>query len=215
MPLIDLCKTRWAERHNAYSHFYTSFKYIIIALELIALGLYRDTYDEVFRTAVWDSKSKTDASGLLTGLTSFGFIVAFLTAYQLLSHLEGITVKLQSSSLDFIEAHDMIKEVKGVYAELRSTIDLHFHKFYEHAVRMAASVNVIPTMPRVTGKQCHRVNAPSDSVESHYLWNTVIPFLDYVISDLNLQFSEASITCSCLVGLVPSVITPKTIFLLL
>ena len=110
-PLIDLCKTRWAERHNAYSHFYTSFKYIIIVLELIALGLYRNTYDEVFRTAVWDSKSKTDASGLLTGLTSFGFIVAFLTAYQLLSHLEGITVKLQSSSYDFIEAYDMIKEV--------------------------------------------------------------------------------------------------------
>ena len=67
---------------------------------------------------------------------------------------EGITVKLQSSSLDFIEAHDMIKEVKGVYAELRSTIDLHFH---EHAVRMAASVNVIPTMP--PGKQCHRVES--------------------------------------------------------
>ena len=49
--------------------------------------------------------------------------------------------------------------------------------------------------------------APSDSVESHYLRNTVIPFLDYVISDLNLQFSEASITCVFLVGLVPSVIT--------
>ena len=41
----------------------------------------------------------------------------------------------------------MIKEVKGVYAELRSTIDLHFHKIDEHAVQMAASVNVIPTMP--------------------------------------------------------------------
>ena len=51
----------------------------------------------------------------------------------------------------------MIKEVKGVYAELRSTIDLHFHKIYEHAVRMAASVNVIPTMP--PGKQCHRVES--------------------------------------------------------
>ena len=73
-------------------------------------------------------KSKTYANGLLIGLTSFRLIVAFLTAYQLLSHLEGITVKLQSSSLDFIEAHDMIKEVKGVYAELRRTIDLHFHK---------------------------------------------------------------------------------------
>ena len=51
--------------------------------------------------------------------------------------------------------------------------------------------------------------APSDSVGSHYIRNTVIPFLDYVISDLNLQFSEASITCASLVGLVPSVITQK------
>ena len=91
-----------------------------------------------------------------------------------------------------------------MYAELRSAIDVHFHKIYEHAVRMATSVNVIPSMPRVTGKQCHRVNAPSDSVESHYIRNTVIPFLDYVISDLNLQFSEASITCASLVGLVSS-----------
>ena len=39
----------------------------------------------------------------------------------------------------------MIKEeVKSVYAELRSTIDSHCHKIYEHAVRMAALVNVIP-----------------------------------------------------------------------
>ena len=42
----------------------------------------------------------------------------------------------------------MIKEVKSVYAELRSTIDSHFHKIYEHAVRMAALVNVITSMPR-------------------------------------------------------------------
>ena len=37
MLIIDLYIP---ERHNAYSHFYTSFKYIIIALELIALGLH-------------------------------------------------------------------------------------------------------------------------------------------------------------------------------
>ena len=82
-----------------------------------------------------------------------------------------------------------------------------FIKNYEHAVRMAASINVIPSMPRVTGKQRHRVNTRSDSVESRYIRNTVIPFLDYVI----LQFSEASITCACLVGLFPSVITKKTL----
>ena len=63
-----------------------------------------------------------------------------------------------------------------VYAKLRSIVDLNFHKIHEHAVRMAASVNVITSMPWSTGKKCHRVNAPSDSVESHYLRKAVIPF---------------------------------------
>ena len=26
-PLLDLCKTRWAERHSAYQHFYEAFVY--------------------------------------------------------------------------------------------------------------------------------------------------------------------------------------------
>lgn len=27
-PLIDTCRTRWAERHDAYSHFYSAFVFI-------------------------------------------------------------------------------------------------------------------------------------------------------------------------------------------
>ena len=91
----------------------------------------------------------------------------------------------------------MIKEVKGWYAERRSTINLHCHKIYEHAVRMAALLSMLYPVSLGLVENSVRVNAPSDCVESHYLRNTVIPFMDYVISDLNLQFSEASITCAC------------------
>jgi len=34
-PLLDLCKTRWAERQSAYEHFYQAFVFIKEALEMI------------------------------------------------------------------------------------------------------------------------------------------------------------------------------------
>ena len=37
-PLLDLCKTRWAERHTAYQHFYQAYTYIAGALEVIGYG---------------------------------------------------------------------------------------------------------------------------------------------------------------------------------
>ena len=43
-----------------------------------------------------------------------------------LSHLAGITVKLQRKSIDIIEAHGMILEVTELYKTLRSEIDTGF-----------------------------------------------------------------------------------------
>ena len=34
-PLLDLCRTRWAECHSAYQHFYQAYSFIVQALELI------------------------------------------------------------------------------------------------------------------------------------------------------------------------------------
>lgn len=39
-PMLDLCKTRWAERHQAYEHFYQAYVFIVEALEYI----YRTVY---------------------------------------------------------------------------------------------------------------------------------------------------------------------------
>ena len=41
-PLIDLCKTRWAERHSANEHFHQAYNFLVITLEAIALGFHRD-----------------------------------------------------------------------------------------------------------------------------------------------------------------------------
>ena len=117
-PLIDLCRTRWAERHEAYTHFYNSYLFIVKSLEVIAYGMHREQYSKDFTDTKWDTKSKREACGLLAAITSFDFIISFMTIYQFLSHLEGITVKIQSTSLDILKAYDMVSILQMLVAFL-------------------------------------------------------------------------------------------------
>ena len=79
-PLLDLCKTRWAERHSAYQHFYQAFVFIVEALELIGFKHHLTKYGDTF--ADWDSASRSVAQQILASITSFEFIIDFLTVYQ-------------------------------------------------------------------------------------------------------------------------------------
>ncbi|KAL0162330.1 hypothetical protein M9458_041726 [Cirrhinus mrigala] len=201
-PLTDVCRTRWAERHGAYNHFFSAFIFIVKALEVIALGLHTNDYSQDVTTG-WQGKDKAEANSLLSGLQNFGFI---LTIYQLLSHLTGITVKLQRTSVDIVEAFGMVDEVKNIYKELRETIEDDFNQIYEQAIRMAAQVNVQPTsQPRAAGRQTHRENVPAETVKDYYRRNMAIPFLDHVILEFEFRFSPLSITASRLLGLIPSI----------
>ena len=116
-PLLDLCKTRWAERHSAYQHFYQAFPFIVEALEIIGYRQHLDTYGGLYSD--WEATVRSEAQQVAASFTSFGFIVTFMSIYQYLSHLTGITVKLQKASHDIVAAHDMITdtEVKMIYKE--------------------------------------------------------------------------------------------------
>ena len=142
-PLIDWSlQARWAERYSAFQHFYQCYKFIAIALEVIGLGLHKNELSNNFKDGTWDMDSKSQATSLLHSVTDFKFIAVFLTAYQYLSHLAGITVKLQSSTIDIVEAYKQIDEVKQFHKEIRGNVDIEFHKVYTQAERMAAAVDV-------------------------------------------------------------------------
>jgi len=61
-----------------------------------------------------DRKSKDDAAALLASLATFDFIVSFLVLYEFLSHLSGVTVKLQGQSTDIIKAYQEVGVLKGM-----------------------------------------------------------------------------------------------------
>ena len=152
---------------------------------------------------------KSQANSLLHALTDFEFIVVFLVAYQFLSHLSGITVKLQSRVLDVVEAYRKIDEVKQFYSEVRKNINVEFHKVYAQSERMGAAVDVEPCKPRSCSRQRHRANAEAESIEQWFLRNAAIPFVDHILTELDTRFSVLSQTSTQLLELVPSVLCSK------
>ena len=204
-PLITLCATRWVARIEAYDHFYASFKYTVFALEVIAHNMHHDECPEQFY-GCWQTKTRTDASGLLKAITDFDFIVTFICAYSCLSHMSGLTVKLQKKTNDIFKAFSMVTEVKATYKRLRANLPTHFDEIYDQAVTMAEKVGVAPTAPRIAERQRHRANAPAVDPKEHYSVNVAVPFFDHIISELDDQFSSLTLRVSKLLGLVPSVI---------
>ena len=208
-PLLDLCKTRWAERHCAYQHFYQAYIFIVEALELIGFHRHVDKYGDTY--ADWDATSRSDAQQVLGGITSFEFIVVFLTIYQYLSHLAGITVKLQKVACDIVQAHQMIKDVSSTYKEERKNVSQGFSRIYAHSVTIAEKVGATVGMPRIASRQQHRSNAEAVSAEEYFRRNIAIPFLEHVIVSIEQQFSQASMIAISLLGLVPSVLCSKEV----
>ena len=89
-PLLDLCKTRWAERHVAYQRFYQGLPFIVEALEVMGYKRHIEKYGETYLD--WEPKVRSEAQQIVTSITSFSFIVTFMAVYQYLSHLSRITV---------------------------------------------------------------------------------------------------------------------------
>ena len=145
--LIDLCKTRWAQMHSVYQHFYQSYVYIVQCFEVISIGLHVENLSDNFATATWDHETKGTANSLLRGLTDFELIAVFLTSFQLVSYLSGNMVKLQSATVDIVDAYQKIDEVKGYYKETRKNIVTQFHVVYEQAEKMANAVNTNISRP--------------------------------------------------------------------
>ena len=120
--LIDMCRTRWAARQTAYTRFYQAYLYIITALENISCAANRKMCGDEYQDATWDRKSKDEAVALLASLATFDFIVSFFVLYEFLSHLSGVTVKLQGQSIDIIKAYQEVSILN---------VTFHFNNFRE------------------------------------------------------------------------------------
>ena len=191
-----MCKTSWSERDLADEHFHLALPFIVEALEIISgtpaeMGSFEKKYTEG-----WDYKTKRVATLLLNAATSFELIISLIGLYRFLHPLAGITNCLQGRGVNIIKANDDVSSVIKDTKSTRKNIDKEFSVIFEQAERVAAKVRTQPTMPRIAKKQVNRDNTEGDSPENCYRRVFAIPFIDKLLSELELRFAKLSPSAS-------------------
>ena len=100
------------QRHEAFEIFIDLFEPILCCLEEI-----KDSRHE------WTRDSISDAHSLYNSLSRFPFIVSLVITKDLLAFCKGISVKLQSRSIDIVKAHNEVEEVLATLKETRDDVD--------------------------------------------------------------------------------------------
>lgn len=176
--LKTLCTTRWVERHEC----------ILTFCEL--LPAIRDLLRH------YESGNDTNATAksltLQKGICDSGFIVSLCVMKDILSVTLQLSILLQKVDSDLCRAVSYIENVIQILKNRRSDVEQSFGIVWNEAKNIAEKLDVELKKPRVAGRQLYRVNVPSssDSDEEYFRIALYIPYLDYVIAELERRFQQ-------------------------
>ncbi|XP_071835292.1 52 kDa repressor of the inhibitor of the protein kinase-like [Apostichopus japonicus] len=190
-----LCETRWVERHTALQDLDDMFEAVIDCLASISSG-----------DGNWDTKSVTEANGLLIHLTSPKLIVAFKVNLHFSGYLKSLSLLLQGPTQDIITAHEKVKLVLDEFKDVRATSEDKFREVWQNAQTLAGKeyVQVELSMPRRCGQQTMRSNIEANSPEDYWRKAIFITYLDHLISEFNSRFTHASKVATRSLSLLPA-----------
>ena len=154
--LPTLSDTRWLSRVDSIS---------------TLLASYSKIYDAVAQVkAQSKGKSSHDASGFLHGMEQFQYIISAVLTQYVLGYTRPLSVLLQSKTCDLVKAHTEARNLVSLLAGLRT--EEKFGKLYARAVKVAQTIEVLPSKPRTTVRQMHRANAPAESIPDFYRYES-------------------------------------------
>lgn len=176
--LLDTCTTRFIQRHDALEVFVEFYAAIEASL------------GEMSTTEGFNRETSSDATALYAAITQFQYIIVMIVTKNVMGYTKGLSRSLQGRSEDIVRAYSNISLVKATVADARTNVDDKYSQWFQEASALAASVDVLPSIPRRCVQQRNRDNTPGDSPDIYYKRALVIPYLDELISQLDERFSS-------------------------
>ena len=187
------CETRWVEKHTTLNDFDVMYEPLLVCLEAIG-SLETD----------WDSKSSGDAYGLMKRITDSTFIASFQTVLHFFGYVRGLSAKLQGSTLGIIGAYKMIDHVRSLLSTIRNDVDTEFKMVWEKMCKMAEKAHIASLeCPRQCSRQTQRNNIPAESSQQYFKRAIFIPFLDSILEQFSMRFSNLAQRAAYALTLVP------------
>lgn len=168
------CATKWIECYHAVHDFLELFEFIVEYFSEISEWNDNDTSGKAQRL----QKSMLDGEFIISLLIlskGFGF------GLPLSKHLQKVDIDLK---LAIRLADETLEEMKC----FRNNGENSFKKIYTAAHHLAAQFQVEITIPRVIGRQVHRMNIQAKSTEEYYRISIFNPYMDSYITELEQRF---------------------------
>ena len=102
--------------------------------------------------------------------------------------VRGLTVKLQSHSLEIFSAYSDINNVATTLRNVREEIENNHHSYFDKASDLAARIGNEISAPRRCGRQRHRGNVPATTAIEYYCREVTVPFIYHLIGEVNNRF---------------------------
>ena len=196
MRLLDLCRTRWIYRHEALENFGQFYEVLVDLLEEIKGSSH----------STWNRDTVTDATALLVSITNFEFLMAFYVLWKSLTLIKGLSISLQSSSIDICRAYKDVTTTKTSVQHISDNVDDFHSQWFHLAKSRAEAVGVgAPSIPRCCGRQKNRNNTPAEDPKEYFKRAITIPFLDHLLTQLDVRFSSDQQRVMQGLSLVPTV----------
>jgi len=162
--LVQMCPTRWVQRHDSVIVFIELLKAVIDCLETISEWRDRD--------------SSSGASQLLSSVMQSQFLVSIHVVAKIFAVNIGLCRFLQKENVDLLEALNCADSVLAIVQEMRENADSVFAQLFATVAALCSDIDVELVKPRVTKRQTCRNNFPAETPEEYFRAAVFIPFAD-------------------------------------
>lgn len=186
-----LCETRWSAKYKSIRVFSEKYKEIIYALEELEVN--------------GNTTTKQRASQLLCSATNSTFIVALHVIALYSGMLEPVSNILQGVTIDMHHVRGHIRELIEIFKKHRQEAATQFKQIMQTVREVTSCINIEITVPRQASRQCHRQNYQmAKDPEEYYRFSLFIPYLESLISSLEIRFSENNAMINDILKLHPA-----------
>jgi len=174
--LKRMCPTRWVERHHSVKSFVELLEPVVNALHCIS---------------AWnDKKTASDAEQLINSICKCDFLIGLFVVNSVFEISLPLSKYLQTENIDLRLALNSALNIKNTLKEIRQNIEAHFRTLFIAATELCEKWEVEIRKPRIVGRQIHRSNIPSETVEEYFRRGICIPFIDQTIQAIELKFED-------------------------
>jgi hypothetical protein len=132
------------------------------------------------------------------------FIVGLKIAVHCFTLTLPLSRILQSIDTDWAAACSRVKETITVLENMRKDMVTSFSLSFSKASQTCQQLNVEVKFPRTSVRQTNRANYTAALAEENYRLSVYLPFIDYLLQELNGRFSDRFCNIIPLQSLIPS-----------